>query len=397
MEVLMSLESVLFDEKKSSTYKFALVSAIIDYIIENPNEYPKNGFHNIPIIYLAKRWLYYYYPLMIYEEDGVRQGNTQIALSKIVREFNEKETNKQLVYSEPEAILNIKDKIESNYILSEQLVSLLIKMRRKVVEQPLKYIQIASNERREEELVEGINIKDPSFTLFGLINTSISLEEHDDYQKIRQKSESWGGTKKPYSWSDLEADETAYIQMGHYTYTELAKSRFFIKDAVIKRWIEFTIESYLKSDAKAIYALFHGLYLHTRVPERGTTQMRRLREIVASIFEPMRCIYCEEEIKSFDLDHFIPWSKYPIDRFLNLFPTCKTCNRKKSDKIIELEKRMQKRLANYLRVWLNYFRENPEELLSLGGKEAALFEMDSIDKSVKLLIEQIKGINNDLI
>ncbi len=393
----MSLESVLFDEKKSSTYKFALVSAIIDYIIENPNEYPKNGFHNIPIIYLAKRWLYYYYPLMIYEEDGVRQGNTQIALSKIVREFNEKETNKQLVYSEPEAILNIKDKIESNYILSEQLVSLLIKMRRKVVEQPLKYIQIASNERREEELVEGINIKDPSFTLFGLINTSISLEEHDDYQKIRQKSESWGGTKKPYSWSDLEADETAYIQMGHYTYTELAKSRFFIKDAVIKRWIEFTIESYLKSDAKAIYALFHGLYLHTRVPERGTTQMRRLREIVASIFEPMRCIYCEEEIKSFDLDHFIPWSKYPIDRFLNLFPTCKTCNRKKSDKIIELEKRMQKRLANYLRVWLNYFRENPEELLSLGGKEAALFEMDSIDKSVKLLIEQIKGINNDLI
>lgn len=119
MEVLMSLESVLFDEKKSSTYKFALVSALIDYMIEKPNEYPKNGFHNIPIIYLAKRWLYYYYPLMIYEEDGVRQGNTQIALSKIVREFSEKEANKQLVYSEPEDILKIKDKIESNYILSE--------------------------------------------------------------------------------------------------------------------------------------------------------------------------------------------------------------------------------------------------------------------------------------
>ncbi len=62
----MGVESVLLDEKKSSTYKFALMSAIIDYVIEKPNEYPQNGFHNIPIIYLAKRWLYYYYPLMIY-------------------------------------------------------------------------------------------------------------------------------------------------------------------------------------------------------------------------------------------------------------------------------------------------------------------------------------------
>ncbi len=392
----MSLESVLFDEKKSSTYKFALVSAIIDYIIEKPNEYPKNGFHNIPIIYLAKRWLYYYYPLMIYEEDGVRQGNTQIALSKIVREFSEKETNKQLVYSEPEVILNIKDKIESNHILSEQLVSLILKMRRKVVEQPLKYIQIASNERREEALVEGINIKDPSFTLFGLINTSISLEEHDDYQKIRQKCESWVGTKKPCSWIDLEADETAYIQMGHYTYTELAKSRFFIKDAVIKRWTEFTIESYLKSDAKAIYALFHGLYMHTRVPERGTTQMRRLREIAVSIFEPMRCIYCEEEIKSFELDHFIPWSKFPVDRFWNLFPTCKRCNSKKSDKIIELEDKMNQKLVEYLKVWLEYFRKNNEEMFSLGGKEMEYVETDALEKTTDFLIEQIKEIHSSL-
>jgi len=29
----MGVESVLLDEKKSSTYKFALMSAIIDYVI----------------------------------------------------------------------------------------------------------------------------------------------------------------------------------------------------------------------------------------------------------------------------------------------------------------------------------------------------------------------------
>ena len=49
---------------------------------------------------------------------------------------------------------------------------------------------------------------------------------------------------------------------------------------------------------------------------------------------------------------------------------------------------MQERLEIYLKVWLNYFKENPEELLSLGGKEAELLEIDSIDKSINLIIEQ---------
>ena len=199
------------------------------------------------------------------------------------------------------------------------------------------------------------------------------------------------------SWLELEKEEPLFIQMGHYTYRELAKSRFFIKDAIIKRWLEYSIENSLQNDSKAIYALFNGLYLHKKEPERESLKMNKMRKIASQIFEPMSCIYCETEIKSFDLDHFIPWSKYPVDRFWNLFPTCASCNRKKSDKIVELEKRMQERLGKYLKVWLTYFKENPEELLSLGGKEAELLEMDSLDKSIKLIIEQIKGINNDLI
>ena len=122
---------------------------------------------------------------MIYEEDGVRQGNTQIALSKIVREFSEKETNKQLVYSEPEVILNIKDKIESNYILSEQLVSLLIKMRRKVVEQPLKYIQIASNERREEEIRRKSDLCTISWVIYA---HKSSRKRNNSNEKIKRDS-----------------------------------------------------------------------------------------------------------------------------------------------------------------------------------------------------------------
>ena len=393
----MGVESVLFDEKKSSTYKFALMSAIMDYIIENPNEYPQNGFHNIQIIYLAKQWLYYYYPLMIYGEKGIKQGSKQISLHKLTREFIEKQQDKSFLYSTPEAILKIKEKIDADELLDKELISLLIKIRNQIIDQPLQYIKIASNKKIREELTSGVKFKEESFALFGLYNNSLLSGDLEDYQTIRSKSSAWKGKRGEMSWLELEREETLFIQMGHYTFRELAKSRFFIKDAIIKRWLEYSIENYLQNDSKAIYALFHGLYLHKKEPERETLKMNKMRKIASEIFEPMSCIYCETEIKSFDLDHFIPWSKYPVDRFWNLFPTCSSCNRKKSDKIVELGKRMQERLGNYLRVWLNYFKENPEELLSLGGKETELLEMDSFDKSIKLIIEQIKGINSDLI
>ncbi|MHA1222303.1 MAG: hypothetical protein ACTSP3_03370, partial [Candidatus Heimdallarchaeaceae archaeon] len=226
---------VLFTEKKSSTYKFALVSAIIDYIIEYPSEFPKNGFYNIPVIYLAKRWLYYYYPLMIYGEKGVKQGAKQISLHKLIREFVEKQQDKSVSYLQPEAILKIREKIDDNEILDKELVSLLINIRKQIIDQPLQYIKIASNKTIQEELTEGIKFKEEPFALFGLFNSSLAPGDQEDYQSIRAKSLAWKGKRGELTWLELEKEETLYLQMGHYTYRELVKSRFFIKDAIIKR------------------------------------------------------------------------------------------------------------------------------------------------------------------
>jgi len=397
MDVLLAIESVLFDEKKTSTYKFALVTAIIDYVIENPNEFPENGFHYIPIIYLAKRWLYYYYPLMVYGERGVRQGSTQVSLHRFVREFVEKQKDKSINYFEPEAILKIKERIEDNEILDKELISLLIKIRRVIISQPLQFIKIASNSFIQEELVEGIKFKDETFSLFGLYNSLLKYNEKENYQSIRSKSTNWEGERKAQTWLELEAEETLFIQMGHYTYKELAESRFFIKDAIIKRWLEYSVEKYLQADAKAIYALFYGLKLHEKRLERESGKIQKMRKIALTVFKPMKCIYCGKEIEKFELDHLIPWSKFPVDRFWNLFPACENCNRKKSDKIISLERNIQSKIAEYLKAWLEYFMENEEELAVLGGKETHNLNLENIESSIHLLLEQIKEINQNLI
>lgn len=49
-------------------------------------------------------------------------------------------------------------------------------------------------------------------------------------------------------------------------------------------------------------------------------------------FQNGKCFYCEKSAsKSSDVDHFIPWKKYPRDLAQNFVLSCPTCNRSKSD------------------------------------------------------------------
>ncbi len=220
-------------------------TSILDYIIENPNEYPKNGFHNIPLIYLAKRWLYYYYPLMLYGDKGIKQGSTQIAFAKQFREFAKKEHNPKIPYFDAIAIIKIRDSIETNQLISENLVRLLIKIRGRIIEQPLQFIKIGGDNPSAGRKVGNSETKESHFNLFGLMNSELSGTDATDYDKIRSISKSWKGDKSSMNWLDLERQETCTIKMGHYTYHELSKFRFYIKDAILKRWIEFSVDKYL--------------------------------------------------------------------------------------------------------------------------------------------------------
>ena len=137
----MAVDSVLFDEKKSSTYKFALMAAITDYILENPNEYTKNGMHYIPLIYLAKRWLYYYGPLLSWNKKGVKQTSSpKLAIRTSLEQYWKNSLNPKLIDGQPITILPLKHSIESQEILDQNLIVLLVDIRNKIVKQPLRYL-----------------------------------------------------------------------------------------------------------------------------------------------------------------------------------------------------------------------------------------------------------------
>ena len=58
------------------------------------------------------------------------------------------------------------------------------------------------------------------------------------------------------------------------------------------------------------------------------------KNLVAGLkqIQAARCIYCSSSIaKGAEVDHFVPWSKFPNDAIENLVLACRKCNGKKSD------------------------------------------------------------------
>jgi hypothetical protein len=50
-----------------------------------------------------------------------------------------------------------------------------------------------------------------------------------------------------------------------------------------------------------------------------------------AVIQKGQCLYCERRVDSGEIDHFVPWSRYPRDLAHNLVLAHKQCNRQKSD------------------------------------------------------------------
>jgi hypothetical protein len=76
--------------------------------------------------------------------------------------------------------------------------------------------------------------------------------------------------------------------------------------------------------------------------------LTRMLEPLADI-QGGQCLYCQRRVDSGEVDHFIPWSRYPRDLAHNLVLAHKQCNRQKSDLLADeshLERWMERNAAN---------------------------------------------------
>jgi len=386
MNAVQMFELILNSGSRSSTYKFGLLTSIVDYIIENPIEPQQNNFHFIPIFYLAKQFLAYYFPLVL---NDVKQGpeiknKSSTKIRKLLLDFIEFEKKSQrlqfpLITENTNKLLLFIENDE----LPQTLVKLLFEIRRIIVDQPIQYIR---------------NTKGDQVSIFGLLANEVNFQADYDIHRDTGLKLKWSKVKEKNTWNELLAVDNLSVFFGHQTYNEISTLRFWLRDVLIKRWAQECNERF--NDKKLDLLRYFDLWKIT--PERDNVLIKKYRDIYLE--QGLRiCMYCDKFVeKDLELDHLLPWSKFPVNGFWNLFPSCSSCNSKKSDKIPLMETKLIDKIRKHLDYCLtiefdkkNIFNDDLNKLYYKKFKTST--NHNSKEQVIEEIIEYICNVSNDLL
>jgi hypothetical protein len=376
MEAPRQAEMILKHGSKSSTYKFALLKALIDYVIENPTEEAQNGFHYIPGIYLAKRFLRYYWPLWRHGIPQNPDGRTAMVTYFETFENDFQSLNEGYSLEDPKSVFNILEQIDTRKDLPTLYIKLLQDIRQTVIKMPVKHVR---------------NVRGDVAQLFTVSHRDLPLVESDFEDVISEGKNYITRSDSVNNYLELELQEPFHVLIASRVYDELAELRFWIDSIVTKHWSE---ECQKYTDDFQYGSFFSSL-------SRDLADREPL--------DPYREFYKENNFPDFyyggalssrfDIDHFLPWSRLPVNRFWNLVPTKAKMNREKSDRLVELNDEIRE---NHIREHLSRCLEANGELVEQDLK--ATYQKyykqdeppDDKDQKVEELRQLVLNLYNDL-
>jgi hypothetical protein len=137
------------------------------------------------------------------------------------------------------------------------------------------------------------------------------------------------------------------IEMQPGVVAALARFHGIVRDLVEPRWIRKVRElNGLALGERDLHAHLFGL-------ERA--QLIALCSPLRELHDG-RCFYCGGRLVEIDIDHFLPWARYPENRLENLVPTHARCNQSKSAHLAAVE---------HLDRWLRRFVKQRDELAEI--------------------------------
>ena len=318
METPAAIEQVLSLGKKQSTYKIAVLRALVDYVIEQPAQEPRNGFHRIPILEIARKVLVYYWRPAL---SRVPQGTTgQEAIPAAITKL----ANSQLLLQGVDlqatsAGLALGEWITGAVALEKPLLDALLDVRAVLLEQPIQYLH---------------NLPGQRVSIFSLLTHGCPATA--DYEQHRKEA---GGKRnfRSDSWLGLLDEETTDLVISARSYEEISQLRYWLRDAIVLRWAR-ECERY---GAK-------GLSVETFALEplgRNAQVMSQVRSLYQTL-NIDRCVYSDTRLPDdWHLDHLLPVSRFPVNLFWNLVPSTPTANLRKSDLLPEITPQFKNRYA----------------------------------------------------
>jgi len=296
-EVFSNISKIIERDSKATTYKFALLRAVIDIIQDNsPFIQVLGGRVHYPVGLLIEKWLLYYYPILA-SATPIPQINGE---AKLAFELQYKDLIKRYEVLGGFSVFynDLKNKgIPAE--LADDFVALTKKMRQTITTMPMKYI--------------GRSLNEDYYSIFQFETTGrISRPELIDIEYLIH---SCG------SFSIPETYHEAFKIIGSFVSGQ---------DSILFKWAEFSVNA---SNEKLTVAQVVNEVLKNPVTEReAQVSIRMFKDMVASE-QQVYCVWTGDEIRRFDVDHVIPFSVWKNNDLWNLLPSRAVVNNAKRDKI----------------------------------------------------------------
>ena len=315
-QALQKVYSILSQDAKDATYKFALLKASIEVIEENYVIDRKiiNGVPTYPMGKLVLKWINYYYPVFNYskfipqkfgETKELKRGNT-IAFRREFLEVIRYYETKHGENGYTRLILDIKEGKAPAEVLPI-LLKLIKKLRDTIARMPMKYIGQYYSKRH--------------YSIYNYI-------DQPSFNKLKAKELSEISIANSLGRFSISQDiEELFSLYGG----------FLIGDKSINsQWASIT--SKMSSNSEVAYEEVLSVFNLNPLESRDVQASREFwkRQITNS---PLKCTWSNNPIRSakaLHIDHIIPYSIWKNNDLWNLVPTTETINRKKSDSIPSL-------------------------------------------------------------
>lgn len=279
LQPVETIESVLWDDRKVNTYKFALVRALADLAAHRPKiaRWLEGDLVAIPIKYIIGLWIEYYWPVVGYDAaTRIMQGQSGAKNDMAFRPSLTALANRWSAQNGGYAAFRVacasgRLDAESGEILKDVRSKV-----RSAIQQPIRY---AGNDRTG---------------------------------------------KKLFAYVAGDALVPAAL------WRELALMSRWIIDSVVLRWAEFSMG--FSQPAGVDVGTMIGLLL-TGSDDRRDTNLARKAYGELQQTGTLSCVWTGKTLTEFDVDHVIPWALWRNNDLWNLVPADPKVNNQKRDRI----------------------------------------------------------------
>lgn len=336
MDAILVFQKIIEQESKTSTYKFALLRAIIDIIsAQSPHIEHRQNQVAIPVFLITDKWLFYYWDL-------------------ILKEYPQINGERKLVFKDE--LLKIKSKYDyqnfwnfqkdfQKHIYDQQLrtdfIGLAKSINDTIIKNPVKYI--------------GTSMGNGYNALFQIESgKAVRSSSINGYLDLLSNS--------PKLIMDSSYFEALKIYGGLLSGT----------NSIIMNWVDFMEKQRFQNTKTSSgelqeQAMHYGkpsplaILLQSETIARDTDQIRKFWCKKIESGQSVYCTWSGQQIKKTDdlaIDHAIPFSVLFNNDFWNLLPAKNAVNANKTDKILSKTQLLASK-SRILTAWQQY-HQTPE-------------------------------------